>query len=141
MHGMSVAVDTCLAMWLACTTASSRPAWWQSMMGINARAASLFILILGKCASIPMRCSCPCCLTAFHVDAAGKPSPFKVQASPLLLVTIAVIAVLFALRSLFVLLLVSPLCDLGPTVTVLRLPCNSTTLPACENLAHQPWEA
>ncbi|KAK9805735.1 hypothetical protein WJX73_003446 [Symbiochloris irregularis] len=44
-------------------------------------------------------------VTGTYVVDKSKPSPFKVQASPLLLVTIAVIAVLFALRSLLVLLL------------------------------------
>ena len=65
---------------------------------------------------------------------AGKPSPFKVQASPLLLITVALLAVLFAVRSLFVVLLVRlpvacPLILSLKMFNIQQMPCMASTAP------------
>ena len=65
---------------------------------------------------------------------AGKPSPFKVQASPLLLITVALLAVAFAVRSLFVVLLVClpaatcPLIILLDSFYLQQISCMASTI-------------
>lgn len=70
-------------------------------------------------------------LTAF----AAKPSPFKVQASPLLLIAVALLATLFSLRSIFVLILVSL-----PSSTSFA-PLNSTSMGFLHSLAVEVLQA